>query len=150
MRLIDGMLLGCFCLAFGTAQAGADFIFRDGFEEGTWIDVTGPTFWQCQANCNLVNGEFVDSGSGMALASVGNWGSGLRFVAIRVDATENPILQLSAGLMAGGIDFGICPNYVVRTECRISAAGTIPRLNLYISGTVRKIELRLAPETLGF
>lgn len=143
--MIKSLAVLFLCCNFATAQAGQDLLFRDGFSAPVWIDVTGPTFWQCQANCSLENGEFVDTGSGMALASIGNWGDGLRFDAIRVDATTNPILQVSAGLMGGGIDFGICSNYVVGTACAINAVGTIPRLNLYISGTVRKIELRLVP-----
>lgn len=139
-------LVAIFSTCFSCASsAGQDILFRDGFSAPIWIDVTGPDYWQCQANCILKNGEFTDTGSGMALASVGNWGDGLRFDAIRVDATQNPLLQLSAGLMPGGIDFGICADYVVNTTCPITASGTIPRLNLYISGTVRKIELRLAP-----
>ncbi len=124
-----------------SASAGNDLIFRSTFEDGRWVDATGIDFWQCQANCNLVAGQYVDNGNGMALAAIGNWAEGgFSPVAVRVDASESPMLTLSVGLMPGGIDFGSCNDYVAMTICPLQVTQSIRRINLYQSGTVRKIE----------
>ena len=121
--------------------AGSDLIFRSAFEDGTWVDATGVAFWQCRANCNIVAGQFVDSGGGMALEVVGTWADGgFRPVAVRVDASESPMLTLSVGLIPGGIDFGSCSNYLRLDVCPLQVTESIRRINLYQSGTVRKIE----------
>jgi hypothetical protein len=122
------------------AIRGNDFIFQSGLEAGQWVNVTGPNFWQCRANCNLVNGEFVDSGGGMALEALPGWVGGFRPSAVRVDASENPMFLLSVGLTPGGSDFGRCENYVRLEPCTLQVNDTIQRINLYQSGTVRKIE----------
>ena len=144
MQIFPSLILSLlFCGAAHAETLGSDLIFKNGFEPDIWLDVTGPGFWQCQANCELVAGQFVEAGAGMALTSVGNWGQGLSFDAIRVNATISPMLQLSAGNTGGGISAGLCSDYIVGTICPIAADGTIPRVNLYTSGTIIKIELRV-------
>jgi hypothetical protein len=117
-----------------------DPIFADGFEEPQWVDATGPNFWQCSANCSLVNGAFVEAGPGMTLTAVGTWASGFRPRAVRVNASLSPMFSLGVGLLPGGVDFGVCPNYVVLTPCALQVSADIQRINLYISGTISKIE----------
>jgi hypothetical protein len=121
------------------AERGAEVIFQSGFDE-RWIDVTGPDFWQCNANCSLVNGQFVEAGAGMTINPVGTWINGLRPLAVRVQASENPLLLLSVGRFGGGIEYAYCENYVVATPCPVQAAGDIQRMNLYMSGRIDRIE----------
>lgn len=121
------------------AQLGLDEIFRSTFDE-QWIDVTGPGFWQCNANCSVVNGQFVEAGAGMTINPTGTWTLGFRPTAVRVDATISPMQDLGVGCGAGGNDFGSCSNYAANTTCLLNVFGNIERMNLYNSGTIRKIE----------
>jgi hypothetical protein len=139
-HLIKFLLLGSCAFTVGAVQAG-DILFRSGMESGAWIDVSGTSFWQCSANCSVQSGQFVESGAGMTITATGNWNVNLRPLAIRVDATTSPMFQLGVGRLAGGNDFGVCANYVANTSCFIDVSADIQRLNLYISGTIRKIEL---------
>jgi hypothetical protein len=135
------LMLLALIAAAPAASAGSDLIFRSAFEDGTWVDATGEAFWQCRANCNIVAGQFVDSGGGMALEVVGTWADGgFSPRAVRVDASESPMLTLSVGLIPGGIDFGSCSNYLRLDVCPLQVTESIRRINLYQSGTVRKIE----------
>lgn len=121
------------------ALDSSDAVFRSGFDE-QWIDVTGTGFWQCNANCMLVDGRFVESGAGMTINAVGTWVNGLRPLAVRVEASKSPLLQLGVGLSGGGIDFAYCENYVVTTPCPVRASADIQRMNLYQSGRIDRIE----------
>jgi hypothetical protein len=132
-------LVGLFLAVSSSADAG-DIIFRSGIEEGAWIDATGTSFWQCSANCSVQNNQFVEAGAGMTINAAGTWNANLRPLAIRVDASNSPMFQLGVGRLAGGIDFGVCDNYVVNSPCYVDVTSDIQRLNLYISGTIRKIE----------
>jgi len=139
--LIRTLLLSTLMGAASVASAGSDLIFRSAFEDGRWVDATGVAFWQCQANCDLVAGQYVDNGNGMALAAIGNWAEGgFSPVAVRVDASESPMLTLAVGLMPGGVDFGSCNDYIAMTACPLQVTSSIRRINLYQAGTVRKIE----------
>jgi hypothetical protein len=139
--LIPCLLLALPCLLWsGTSLAGTDQIFADGFDPPQWVNVTGPNFWQCSANCSLVNGAFVEAGPGMTLTTVGTWANGFRPRAVRVNASLSPMFSLGVGLAAGGIDFGVCSNYVVQTPCALQVTADIQRINLYISGTISSIE----------
>jgi hypothetical protein len=118
---------------------GLDEIFRSTFDE-QWVDVSGPAFWQCNANCSVVDGHFVEDGSGMTINPTGTWTVGFRPTAVRVDASISPMQHLGVGCGQGGNDFASCDNYVVNTPCLLNVDGNIERMNLYNAGTIRRIE----------
>jgi hypothetical protein len=134
---------GVFCEGGGSSpsvsRGSPDSIFRSSFDE-RWVDFTGPTFWQCNANCSVVGGQFVESGPGMTINPVGDWVLGFRPIAVRVDASISPMDQLGVGCGSGGTDFGVCAGYVVGTACILNVTDNLQRMNLYNSGTIRKIE----------
>jgi hypothetical protein len=137
-HLLTGLL---FALCTQSYAGGNELIFKDGFEQARWIDVTGTSFWQCSANCSVQNNLFVEAGAGMTITATGSWNVGLRPTAIRVDASLSPMFELAAGLLPGGNNFGSCRDYVANSACALQVNADIQRLNLYISGTIRKIEL---------
>jgi hypothetical protein len=135
---------GVFCedgasISHSGSRGSPDSIFRSSFDE-RWVDFTGPTFWQCNANCSVVGGQFVESGPGMTINPVGDWVLGFRPIAVRVDASISPMDQLGVGCGSGGNDFGVCAGYVVGTACILNVTDNLERMNLYNSGTIRKIE----------
>jgi hypothetical protein len=146
LRKLTISLTLCALLSHAQAQSNAELIFRDGFEVPRWVNVTGPSFWQCSANCSLVNGQFVEAGAGMTLTAVGTWAAGLRPIAVRVNASaygNGQLFELAVGLLPGGNDFGSCSNYVVNTSCALTVSSDIQRINLYISERINSIEFLL-------
>ncbi len=128
-----------------SSPSAADHIFGNDFTQtGFWLDVSGTDFWSCGANCDLVNGQFVEDGPGMTLIATEGWAGGLRPEAIRMYGTaygKGELFSLGVGLLPGGTDFGTCQPYVVGSACELEVTSDIRRINAYMVEQVISIEL---------